>query len=120
MRARLSPSVHEHLLIGCDGLFFELCTAILVTHERSEVFLGVTVLKELFADWTKAGKLTQIVTRDGLHLIHASLVVHLRVGLVSQIWSVPQDIDERVDALQILCIVEVDKVGLPELFGMHG
>ena len=111
--------MHEHLLIGSDGLFFELCTAILVTHERSEVFLGVTVLKKLFADWTKAGKLTQIVTRDGLHLIHAGLVVHLRVGLVSKIRSVLQDINERVDAFQILCIVEVNKVGLPELFGMH-
>ena len=34
------------------------------------------------------------------------------------IWTGLEDVDQDIDALKVLWVIEIDKAGLPELFGM--
>jgi len=105
--------VHKQLLVGRDSLFFEFGARGWVAHERGQVRLRVPLLQEFFAEGEEAGELSQIVASHGLHRVQTALV-DLAVG------RRPEDVDEDVDALEVLGVVEVDERRLPELLCVDG
>ena len=99
--------MHEHLLIGSDSFLLELGTRACIAHEISQICLCVSLIEEIFAAREESSEFTQIEACDGLALVH-NLLIHIPVGLFFK------DIDQDVDAFQVIGVVEHDERCLPE------
>ena len=110
--AALSPGIHEKLLIGCDCFLLQLSCAACAAHQLGDLGVGLTPFQIRLSKREESCKLSQVIASDCLHLVK-SLFVH--------IWSLfpRQNIDQNIDALQILCLIEVDERCLPEFLGVH-
>ena len=114
-RAMLTPSMHKKLLIGSDCLFFELCTGRRMPHEPCKVGSCVLGVEDLLAPRIEASEFTQVVAGDCLHRVQRlrRCVSHIkRISL--------KYLHKIVDMLDVLSIIEINEVCLPELFGVNG
>ena len=105
--------MHEHLLIGSDCFFLELCAASWVAHQLCQILLRAAILEELLSNRAESSEFSKIETGNCLHLIQAGLVMDF-------IRARFKNINQDVDALEVLRVIEVDEAGLPELLCMNG
>ena len=108
----VSVGWQQHLLVERDGLLFDLGGGLAVGHDSLRWNLGKLAFKIVASIREESRKLTQVKECHSLHLLKLGPVRFGRFSFCN--------LDEDVNARQVVLLVEEDKRTLPELFSVHG